>query len=310
VSQVRAFGIAVTGFAALAAIAPSGALGAPAAAALDSPKLTLTATDSGWSTSVGITNLTDTQLELTAPPVTAGCTPQVGDGTTFLAAAQHDTVTVSIPALCKAGDGLKFVLIARGGGVSQSFTVSAAPKKTPAVFWSSLLSFVVALAVALVVVTTVSVSWRVAKSNWPEELTGLGATWTFKDSIVSNVTAASGLVAIVLGSSDFLKTVLGSDAESAIAVAAIAGAIALALVGVAGVLVLTLKKNGKKDIGATGLCAGYVVAFGAAGGQVWTITLLVLNLKIGAAANALVWIAAILTSLILVAYASDPSGTC
>ena len=299
---MRVFGIAVIGLAVLA-IAPSGALGGPASASLDSAQLTLTATDTGWSTSVGVTNLTNAQLELVAPAVRAGCTPQVGDGSTFLPAALHETVTVSIPAQCKAGDGLTFVLIARGGGASQSFTVVAAPKKMPAVFWSSLLSFLIALGAAALLVAAVAITWRTRK-KWPGELAGLGATWSFKDSIVSNVTAGSGLVAVVLGSSDFLKAVLGSDAESAIAVATIAGAIALALVGAAGVVVIMLKKTGKKDIGATGLCAGYVVAFGAAGGQVWAVSLLVLSLEIGTWPTRIVWIAAIVTSLLLATYAA------
>lgn len=301
---MRVLGIAAACFAALA-IAPGAALAAPAAVAVDQPELTLVPAAQGWATLLGITNLTDSQLALTAR-TNAGCLLTVGDGTTVLQPARHSTVAISIPAKCKTAKSVSFVVTAQGGGVTQRLALSAAPK-TSAVFWSSLLSFVGALGGALLLVVVVYVVWlrrreRPADAGLLTPLKGLDATWSFQDSVVSNVTAAGGVVAVVLGSSDFLKAVLGGDAEAAIAVASIAGVVALALVGAAGVIVLTVKRPGKKGIAIAGLCAGYVVALAAAGGQVWALTLLVVNLDIGFTGRFLVVLGGVCASTLLATY--------
>jgi hypothetical protein len=285
------------------------ALGAPVAATLDKSEVSLVdAANGGWSATVGLTNITDSDLSISAQPTTAACDLEVGDGTAVLPAAQHAELTVSIPAMCEADDGIAFVLTASATGVNQRLPVTASPKSTPAVFWSSLLSFPVALLASFVLVAIVYLVWRKRTRNHGKEsfrtpLKGLEATWSFKDSMVSNLTAASGLVVLVLGSSEFLKTVLGKEAESAIGVAAIAGAIALALVGAAAVLVFTLKKPSERYITIGGLCAATVVGLGAAGGQVWSLTILVSDLDLGLVGQALVWVGCVLASALLFGYA-------
>jgi len=288
----------------LAAASPT-AVATPAPATVDTREVTLTEADNGgWSAKVGITNLTNGPLGITATNPT--CELKVGDGTPELNKAEHESVTVSIPAECKAAKSFSFSLIAGAGAGSQSWTITATAKKTSPVFWSALLSFLGALLAATVLVIGIFLVWesqtKAAEKAAFTPLTGLVATWTFKDSIVSNLTAAAGLVTLVLGASDFLKTVLGGEAESAIAVATIAGTIALALLGVAGVLVVTLKKPTEKSVTILGLCAGTIVALGAAGGQVWTITLLVSDLSIGDGARVIVWVACVLASALLMGY--------
>ncbi len=106
----------------------------------------------------------------------------------------------------------------------------------------------------------------------------------------------------MLGSSDVLKAVIGPEAETAIAVTTVTGAVALALVGAAGVLVLAIRRSGSQYISIGGLLAGSIVAFGAAAGQVWAVTFLLKD----AGLHFVFWIvlvAAVLASALLVVYA-------
>jgi hypothetical protein len=289
-------------------------MAASAPASLDTNEVTLAQADNGgWSTTVGLTNLTDGPVTVAAKASTPNCALEVGGGTSKIPAAQHRDLTVSIPAPCKASEGFSFVLTATSNETTQSFSVTAGRKEATVVDWSSLQCFLWALLASFIVVLCVLLIWhgnttpdrqkRFDSEHGFTDLTGLDKAWTFKDSMVSSLTAASGLVAVVLGSSDFLKASLGAKAEAAIAVASIAGAIAVALVGAAGVLVLTLKKPSSASVSAIGLCAGTVVALGAAGGQVWTIAILLNDLKINGLAEGVVWAATAAATALLIGYA-------
>jgi hypothetical protein len=120
--------------------------------------------------------------------------------------------------------------------------------------------------------------------------------------LLSSVTAGSGLFIVVLGTSNVLDAVLGDKAQATLGIVTVAGAIAAALTGAAGVLVLTLRTPGSPDVTAGGLLASSVIAFGAAGGQVWAIAVLLQDLDLGFA-EVWVWVAAGLASLMLAAYA-------
>jgi hypothetical protein len=286
--------------------APAGASAAAAVTTLDKSKVKLErASDGGWSTTVGMTNLTDARLKVSVKPLSANCGPQIGDGTAELPPAEHHDLTVAIPSTCEASDGFSFTLEAQGDGVGRSFRITATPA-TASPNWSALDSFGWTLLASLVLVAAVLVCWLVTTDSSSKglltPLAGLEATWSFKDSIVSNVTAASGLLAVVLGSSDVLKAVLGPDAEAAIAVASVAGAIALALVGAAGVIALTFRRPIDKEITILGLCAGTTIALWAAAGQVWAITRLVTDLSLGDNAQRGVWAGCIGASVLLVLY--------
>jgi uncharacterized membrane protein len=151
-------------------------------------------------------------------------------------------------------------------------------RTTPAprrVNWSPLTSFLVALPLAMLLAfMAYLLSMGGSRAGLGKELSGLESSWSFSDSWVSNITAGSGLVVAILGSSDLLTSVLGEKAKSAIAVSTVAGVIALALIAAAGVLVLGLRKPEQSDVTVFGLLAGAVVALAAAGGQVWAVTLL------------------------------------
>ena len=65
---------------------------------------------------------------------------------------------------------------------------------------------------------------------------------------------------------------------------------------------LTLKKPSEKSVSIFGLCAGTIVALGAAGGQLWTVTLLVFDLSLGDFEGSVLGASA-LASILLIGYA-------
>jgi hypothetical protein len=114
----------------------------------------------------------------------------------------------------------------------------------------------------------VAVAWRV-DGGGRRPLTALphlADSWSFKDSVVSSVTVIGGLLAGIFGSADVVKAMLGEEAEASVALATVAGAISVALIGAAGVLVLALRTPEGKFTGV-GVLLGSVLALGAAGAQ-------------------------------------------
>ncbi len=301
-----AVGLALLGSATAPAVA--GAAPGTVPLTLDSDTATLTAASGGaFSADVGITNLTDRAVSVHA--VAAGCTLKVGGGTSLgVPAAEHSTVTVTIPTACVAKDRATFTLVPVGVRSAARLSVTATTGATTP-NWEALLSFPIGLGTALIWVLVIYGLWL--RGNWGDDhvrksplacLSGLETSWSFRDSWATNVTAAGGLVATVLGSSSFLNDVLGSGGQDAIGIATIAGVISLALIGAAGVLVLTVKNPDEAETSIGGLLAGTSVALGAAGGQVWAVTLALHDVDLGAAGT-LKWIAAGLATLLLVGYA-------
>jgi uncharacterized membrane protein len=313
-------GAAFLAYLAFAAGAPAAAVANnPAAATLDSSDVTLTEADHGWTASVGFTNLTDDSLKISVQTQTpiAGCQKLTVDkhDSASVPAAQHADLTVGAPS-CPADKAVALRLAVSGSGVTQKpLQVTASPKGTTAIDWTPLISFPLGIVVGLVLTTIVYFRWK----DWHRKrrtklsagatgtglntpLNGLEASWSFKDSVASNLTAASGLVALVLGSSDFLKAALGPKPEAVVAVATVAGAIAVALVGTAGVLTLTIRKTTDTEISIGGLLAGTAVALGAAGGQVAAIAWLLSGVDLGRIGWWVALGAASLAGVLLVAY--------
>jgi hypothetical protein len=100
-------------------------------------------------------------------------------------------------------------------------------------------------------------------------LTYLEATWSFKDSWVSNVTIGAGLLTGIFGSSDVVKELLGEDAERSVALATVGAAVAAAFIA-AGPLVLHALKTGDGDhFTVFGLLAASAVTLAGAVGELW-----------------------------------------
>jgi hypothetical protein len=275
----------------------------PADVAFDGTTASLTEADpGGWTAKVGVTNLTGAPIDgvtVVAPGCSATAAPDK------LPAAQHTDVTVTLPADCKAADpkgGYSFTVTTGG----QSAKVTAKEKDASDVDWAPFTAFLVALIAGVVLMIGVAVVYAASKKHSRPKLldtiNGLDKSWTLKDSWASNLTAASGLIVAFLGTSDPLKAVLGDNADATVGAATVAGAIALALTGAAGVIVLTVQKPGGSDVTVLGLLGGCAVAFGAAGGQIWTLTLVLGEVDLGVG-DEILWVAAIAASLLLAFYA-------
>jgi hypothetical protein len=180
-------------------------------------------------------------------------------------------------------------------------TVGTAP------VWSALLAFPFALLAALAVVLCVYLFWRAPRAAANDRrslgvaLTGLDKSWTFKDSWVTNLTAASGVIVTVVGSSEFLTAVVGSDAQGAIGVVTVAALISVAITGAAGIAVLALKGPLQNETTILGLLTGTFLSLGAAAGQVWAVVWALDDVSLGAG-HWLMWVGAGLATSLLLAY--------
>lgn len=331
IAPARAIVALALAIALLAAAAPS-ARAASAPFALDSATPDLVKAATGWTVDVGLTNLTDRPLTIAAIAADRACRLDFG-GAPFVAlpAARHTTATVSVPAGCKADDprGLPFAIGVRGLRL-RVVARATSPKK---VDWSPLLmflwlgagSFAAVLAVAGVWLRGASdanlahiaggsapTRWRVFGRCLAEPLDGLKDSWSFKDSWLSNLTAASGVLIVVFASTDSLKAVLGSAQEDTLAVMAVAGAIGTALTGVAGVAVITVRRvrdpSAASYVTIGGLLLGAAIGLAGASGQVWSVTVLLRSL-VGGETKTLILVAAIAATVLLAAYTWTSLGS-
>ncbi|MDX6671364.1 MAG: hypothetical protein QOI91_1727 [Solirubrobacteraceae bacterium] len=262
----------------LIAFGPAGTMAATSPVTLDTRDVIAQKAGGGWTASVGVTNLTDRDLVLAARPARtkAGCDPSP-DNRGKLPRARHVTFKVTIPAACQvAGRPFAFDLTATVGRRKTALHVVATLKKPDPAKpdWDALWSFLVALAVALVLVVAVLVHWTPEgdAKRWPNQpLLYLDDTWSFKDSWVSNITVAGGLLAGIFGSSDVLKAILGDKAEGSLALATVGGAVAAAFIAAAGILVLTFKTKADDRFTVGGVLAAVAVALAGAAGQLWVV---------------------------------------
>ena len=101
------------------------------------------------------------------------------------------------------------------------------------------------------------------------ELQYLDAGWSFKDSWVTNVTDAGGVLTGIFGSSDTVTAILGEDAESAVALATVGAAVAIAFVSAGPIVLTATKKKGKLLV--WGFLAAAAVTLTGAGGELWIV---------------------------------------
>jgi uncharacterized membrane protein len=277
---------------ALAAVTIAVVLAVPASAkpglvTVDGGEVPLKGPKEGARTaSVGLTNLTDGLVRVTPRSKSGDCPVSVGDDspTETLKSARHTSVTVMIPASCDATERIALVLDATAGDAKQSIEVNA-NDNGPDVDWTPLRAFGYALVVSLILVGVIYAVWWIrtdARETGPlASLKGLDASWSFKDSWLSNTTAAAGVLVLVAGQSSFLDAVLGDNAKNVVGVATVAGLIATALVGAAGVFVVAIRRETAREVSIGGLLAGTAVALGAAGGQIWAVTWLLKPVDLG-----------------------------
>lgn len=302
------------------------AMAAPASVTISTRAPVLEAASDGAS-KIALTflNLTDGEAELSATPQQrTACT--LTPDKTKLASAESTAVTISIPATCKASEGLVIGVTAMSGPtLLASFEVIPEVKPVNEPKWGNLWAFPIALIVILVLLALFFwMGWEPAEGakRSPRQRMYLDATWKFNDNWATNVSAVGAILTGVFGATT-AKAFLGSDAESAVALATVGAAIALAFVAAGPLIALATKtfkvvpveKDGKpvmkKDgtpveerwdsftVGGLLLAAAVVLA--SAFGQLWVVMATGEELELGGLQSWL-WIPFGLAALLLFVY--------
>jgi hypothetical protein len=103
------------------------------------------------------------------------------------------------------------------------------------------------------------------------ELSSLGTTWSFKDNWISSVTVGSGVLVGLLGASNVLQAVLGSEPKAALGLIAVAGALAAVFVGIGPLFTKVIGHDLSIPTIAGTLTAAVVTIFGSIG-QIFVVT--------------------------------------
>jgi hypothetical protein len=279
----------------------------PADYVLVSPEANLTEGDTP-TTSYTLINLTDQSAIVTSTTTEAGPHCKVTPEPEVLPAHQQQQVILTLHD-CDLPAGETVGIVLKAGDTS--FPVTAKPQAAPHPVWGTLQVFMWTPLVGLVAVLAGFAWFRRSPGPVPDDvspvwfaapLPQLGATWSFKDSWASNVTLVSAVFTGLFGTSDLLKSVTGGEAPSAFAVITLASAIGLALIGVAPLVLQTLR-NGKSQVLVGGLLISAAIAVGASGGLVIAIARSVSSLITGTAQVA-VTVGAVIGCALLLAYAA------
>jgi hypothetical protein len=271
----------------VAAICAAGverAWGAPSPVTIDDPEPALTKGDGGNLTAaLGFTNVTNGDVTLKLEPANASdsdCRPTADPSS--LLKAQHTDVEVTIPNKCLVPEtGFAFDVAATPTGEpAVSFRVTSKPKPEEDPPWGWLWIFPALLLVMAFVVWQRVKRWDPpgrATRNVTQPLKYMPATWSFKDSWVTNVTVAAGVLTGIFGTAETVKAFLGEEAEKSLALATVAAAVAVAFTAAAPIIVLATKVDKASDdktkvVSLGGLLLAAIVTLAGALGQVVLVT--------------------------------------
>jgi hypothetical protein len=275
----------------LAFVFSSAALAGTTSVTIDSRSPALVeAEGGGWTAALGFTNLTNTEITLTAEPSNAadgGCILTLDHPQ--LPAAEHSEVEVIVPAGCRVGeDGVDFTVSSTTSTPTPlTFEVTAAPKPDTKPEWSALWAFVIFLLILLAAAGIyLALIWLAPNT----ELTHLDATWSFGDSWVSNVTVLGGLLAGIFGSSEVVTALLGDDAGSSVALAIVGAAVAAAVIS-AGAIVLLATKSKNDFVTVGGFLLASALTLSGAAGELWVVYRSGQRLDLGGWEDEIVWMA-------------------
>jgi hypothetical protein len=273
----------------------------PATVALDDANPTLVNSGDGWTTSLGFTNLTDQPiLVAVSQGGGSGCSVLLGSSpaqpSVQLAPVRHSEVKVTATSGCvKAMRTLAFTVSA--GAIA--FPITATTKVAAPPNWNELWAFGVSLVLLTVLAAVLWRFWRKGGERFWEPMLYLSDTWSFKDSWVSNITVGGSLLTGVLGSSTVVKAFLGEGADAAVALATVGAAIAVAMVGAGGLVLLAAKtRAGKFTVGGVLLAAA--ITLSGATGELWTVYRSGRKLPLGDLSSGLPFIAGAALLLLLV----------
>lgn len=246
------------------------------------------ADDGASKISLNLINLTDGDLQVGAEAQhRTACVPKLDK--TKLDAAGSTAVVITLPATCKASEGLTLDIVATAGSVQvASFPVTPEVKPVKEPQWHELRAFGYAWAgIVLLLCLFFWKGWNPAAGaeRSPFQRLYLDATWKFNDNWATNVSAVGAILTGVFGATT-AKAFLGEDAESAVALATVGAAIALALVAAGPVVALATKtfkvmpvkgEDGKVTherwdaFTVGGLLLAASVIFASGFGQLWVV---------------------------------------
>jgi hypothetical protein len=243
---------------------------------VDDTDVTLAPTeDDGWDGKIAVTNVSDSIAVLEARVEgNAGCI--VRPKPKSVESGRRADVTLTIAPGCDVGTGVDVGLTFDGLTPAAGYVLAAAPARQSTPDWGVIpWSFLTCILLALGVVFA---AWsRVGrKLNAPKfgsEL-AVDAAWSFSDNWVSTITVATTALVALFGASDTVPALVGSNADDAVAVAAVAAAVAALLVALAPLLLKGLATDtGKPTIGGTFVAAVFtlVAAFGLTAALTWQI---------------------------------------
>lgn len=282
----------------LACMGMSGtALADPGNYVLVSDKVELTRHDDGTATiEVSLINLTNVDAEVSAAvtPEQKGCRAAV-DSDGLLRRGRQSTFKITVTG-CSLPDkdptNVNVVL----DKTTTLPTVSATPTG-PDPDWHLMGVFLpTVLGAGAVVALALLLS---APSEPTPQLKHLKDGWTLKDSVAADVTVLATAFTGIFGATDVLKA-LGDKTGSVLALATVASAVGLGLVGAASFVVQAFRKEG--NVTTLGLWAGSTLTLGGTAGQLWVVLLAARNLDLGSIGDVWLYAAGGLASLLLCLY--------
>jgi hypothetical protein len=245
---------------------------------VDSGPVTLSKADDGTHTAkVTIVNTSDAKIpvDVEHDKTDAGCT--ITPSPTTLGAGSRTTVTLTLTMGCDVASG-KDIVLTFDGATPGAKTIVADPPPDTTPDWSILAW---ALGVGLVLTLTVDI-WvliridEVNRTNATRQsevpppviigpgtmLSGLGTSWSFKDSWVSNVTLGASALIALFAASDILTSVVGEKPTAAIGLMAVAAGVSAVCVTVGPLILKAVGGEVAVPIAAGTVIASSVVLFG------------------------------------------------
>jgi hypothetical protein len=320
----------------LLAFAPASASAAPTPVTIDNSAPSLKDKDpDNWELDLGFTNLTDSDVGLSAAPAAtdADCTIQFDKSTVL--AAQHLSPKLTVAKKCDLSDDRLVLNVTATPasappitlGVTASKPSDSDPQWAYLAFFPGFLAFL-ALVGAPVLYSTRKGATETARAEpLPAEKKGdddtpatppskpeikrlslrspllnLPDDWSFKDSWATNVTVIGALLTGIFGTTDVVKSFLGDDAESSIALATVGAAVAVGFATAGGVVLLAFKKRkGDSAFTVFGMLAAASVTLAGAFGEIWIVYATAKNLDLGGVEDYVI-VVAVLASLLLATY--------
>jgi len=285
--------------------------------------------DDNYELELGVTNLTDSDLTVSAVPADSkdtDCVLTIVKET--IPAAQHGSPKLTVPKACDLHDDRLVLKLdatpVSGAPVTLGLTASK-PTEPNKPDWHALRAFVATFLGAFVLGSAFFFFWPwiyyfrhttrrarktpggLTRKGTPElklslELPGLADTYNLKESWVSNITAITALFTGIFASSDVVTAFLGEDGKPSLALATVGAAIAAAFTAAGPILLLSTRKAKNNRFTVGGLMGAAVLTLAGAAGGLWVAYVAVGDLDLGGLEDSPRTVALVLVAFLLFVY--------